>query len=111
MESLLSWIHTAPRSVRIAFLQGFFESAGEIDSATMSLWAPALPWIVDDILQLLRGLHVEPAIVDIDPPTLAIDLSEIKRIPLLSPIIKDGKYYDMTSALSERRKHVTRRWR
>jgi intein/homing endonuclease len=99
MESSLNWIHTAPQSVRIAYLQGFFESAGEIEASTMTLLVTVLPCFIDDILRLLSGLGVKPAVVDLDPPTLALDLREIKRIPLLSPIIKDGKYYDVRSAL------------
>ncbi|MDA4131791.1 MAG: hypothetical protein OK454_01520 [Thaumarchaeota archaeon] len=100
MESSLSWIHTAPQSVRLAFMQGFFESAGVIDANAGLLLAPVLPWLVDDILRVLNGLNIEPAIIDVDPPTLALDLRVIKRIPLLSPVIKDGKYYKVRSALS-----------
>lgn len=102
MESTIGWIHTAPKGVKISFLQGFFESAGEIDFPTMSLWAPVLPWIVDDIHKLLVELKVEHAVIGADPPTLAVDLHEIKRIPLLSPIPKDGKYYEVMALLPER---------
>ena len=102
MESSLSWIHSAPPGVKVSFLQGFFESAGEIDDSTMTLVAPVLPSLIEDILRLLIELDVKPALVGIDPPTIALDLRVIKRVPLLSPVIKDGKYYDVQSALSGR---------
>ena len=107
MESSLNWIRTAPQNVRISYLQGFFEAAGEIDASTLTLVVPVLPCFIDDILRLLGGLGVKPAVADLDPPTLALDLHVIKRIPLLSPMVKDGKYYDVKSALSNRRPRTT----
>jgi hypothetical protein len=97
METPLRWIHTTPQGFRIAFLQGFFESAGEVDASTMSIRATVLPSFVQDILQLLRELKVEATIVDIDPPMIAVDVYDVARIPLLNPVIKDGKYYEMSS--------------
>lgn len=107
MESSLSWIHTAPEGVRISFLQGFFESAGEIDDSTMTLVAPVLPSFVEDILRLLVELGVRAAVVGIDPPTIALDLRVVRTFPLLSPVIKDGKYYDVQAALSRPRIETT----
>ena len=66
-----------------------------------------LPWIADDIVQLLRELDVEPTVVDFDPPTIAIDFREVERVPLLSPVVKDGKYYDAAPLFSGRRKRTT----
>jgi hypothetical protein len=105
MESQINWIHTAPEGVRMSYLQGFFEAAGEIDDTTMTLVVPVLPLFIDDILRLLGELGVKPPVVDLDPPTLALDLRVVKRIPLLSPMVKDGKYYDVQSVLSIRRQH------
>jgi hypothetical protein len=99
MESSLNWIHTSPQSVRISYLQGFFEAAGEIDASTMTLVVPVLPCFIGDILLMLVGLSVKPVVVDLDPPTLAFDLRVVKRIPLLSPMVKDGMYYDVKSVL------------
>jgi hypothetical protein len=103
METQLHWIHETSRGFRIAFLQGFFESAGEVDVSTMSLRATVLPWHVQDILLLLRGLDVEPADIGLDPPTISVDLSDVARVPLLNPVVKDGKYYDVAPLFSLRR--------
>jgi hypothetical protein len=108
METPLRWIHTTPQGFRIAFLQGFFESAGEVDGQTMSIRATVLPGLVQDILQLLRGLDVEAVIVGMEPPTIAMDVYRAARIPLLSPIIKDGKYYEMSSIVRDLRTKMPR---
>jgi hypothetical protein len=111
METELHWIHSTPQGFRIAFLQGFFESGGEVDASTMTLQATVLPWYVQDILRLLRELEVEPVIVDVDPPTIAVGLREAARIPLLSPIVKNGKYYEAASLSSGGRQLRIRPWR
>jgi hypothetical protein len=108
METPLHWIHTAPPGIRIAFLQGFFESAGEVDAQTMSMRATVLPELVQDILQLLGGLDIEAVIVGTEPPVIAVDVNRAARIPLLNPVIKDGKYYEMSSIVRDLRTNTRR---
>ena len=97
MESLIRWIHSGSRGVKISFLQGFFESAGELDPVRRSMIAPVLPDYVEDIMRIFKDLNIQVSIVDADPVTISVSLKEAIKIPLLNPAIKNGKYYDLRS--------------
>jgi hypothetical protein len=96
MEIFARAVHSKPYSVKVAYTQGFFEGAGEVDWASLTLQATVRADLVCDIVKVLTDLDVTVSIVEYaDPFLISVSLESAKRIPLLNPAIKNGKYYDM----------------
>ena len=96
MKSFADEVRSKSYNTKVAYVQGFFESAGEVDWTSLSLQAPVLLDLVCDIVRILGDLDVTVSIVEYaDPFLISVSLEDAKRIPLLNPAIKDGKYYDL----------------
>ena len=58
-ETPLQWIHSAPSTFRISFLQGFFERAGKVNIMHRSVQVAVIPYYLTDIILELS----EPKVV------------------------------------------------
>ena len=96
MENFAHAIRSEPYGAKVAYIQGFFEGAGAVDLASLSLQAPVRADLVCDIVRILTDIDVAVSILEYaDPFIISVSLEDAKRVPLLNPAIKDGKYYDM----------------
>jgi hypothetical protein len=88
----LGWIHTSPRSFKIAFLQGLFENVGEIDSNKRIVSVCVFPQYKESVFSILAELDAKPVWLSTDPPFIAISIEDAARIPVFSPTIQSENY-------------------
>jgi hypothetical protein len=103
LESPLSWILTASRSVKVSFLQGFFESAAKIDKGRRRVEVGVSPINAPIVLRLLLEVGVHPLSSCSESPEFAVSMEDAARVPLFSPrasaklsrvisLLDDGKH-------------------
>lgn len=100
-EPPLGWIHTSPRSFKVSFIQGLFESAGEIDSATRTVSICTLPIHASTVFSLLVELDATPSWLSVEPPIMRISIEDAAKIPVFSPIILSDKFNMLQTLLKD----------
>jgi hypothetical protein len=87
-------MRTAPADFKVAFLQGLFESAGEVNVRSKAVWVPVPPSHLNEVVRILRDVGVSAHVVGTDPIMVAVDIEDAARIPLFSPVVRSQKYQD-----------------
>ncbi|MGA2875872.1 MAG: hypothetical protein ABSE82_10105 [Nitrososphaerales archaeon] len=98
-EPPLGWIHTSPRTFKISFIQGLFESAGEIDSETRTVSVCILPIHASSVFSLLAELDAKPVWLSKDPPIIRISVEDAAQIPVFSPRVLSDKFHLLQALL------------
>jgi hypothetical protein len=97
MSESIERAHAAPNNVKVAFLQGLFESSGIVNARSKAVWVPVGPSYLNHIIRLLKDVGASPHVVGTEPVMVAVDAAEAARIPLFNPDVKSKKYQEVTA--------------
>jgi hypothetical protein len=88
-------VRSAFREAKVSYLQGFFENVGTLDGGTRSVRVPVWKEIAGEFIELLKELCVSSEILDggRERVMIQVPIEDVMKVPLMSPLIKDGKYY------------------
>jgi hypothetical protein len=90
-ESELDRVKSAPRDLRVVYLQGFFEKSAKVVAKDRLVLLPV------SSLYLLRELDVATHIFGTDPNSIAVSINDAERIPLFNPAGGSRKYKRVAS--------------
>ncbi len=88
----LTWILTSPKSFKVSFLQGLYESASEIDLETKTVIVCVLPVHASMVFSLLCELDANPTWASTDPPIIEISVEDAAKIPVFNEMIHSDKF-------------------
>jgi hypothetical protein len=96
-ESELDRLQSAPRDLRIVYLQGFFEKSAKVSAKDRIVLLPVSSLYLLNVIRLLRELDVATHIFGTDPISIAVSASDAARVPLFNPETKSRKYRQVVS--------------
>jgi len=96
-ESELDRVKSAPRDLRVVYLQGFFEKSAKVVAKDRLVLLPVSSLYLLNVLRLLRELDVATHIFGTDPNSIAVSINDAERIPLFNPAGGSRKYKRVAS--------------
>jgi len=93
-------MHAGPREVKVAFLQGLFESKAVVNVESKTVMVPVQASYLNNLMRILKDVGTSPHVIGMEPLMVAVDIREAARIPLFNPEIRSKKYQETASFAS-----------
>ena len=88
----LEWEGPQTRRTLISFLQGVFESSGEIVEEEMRVDITQQPQFARTVFSYLKEVGAYPEWISQDPPRIAVSVEKAAAIPLFNPRKRSDAY-------------------
>ena len=88
----LEWEGPQTRRILISFLQGVFESSGEVVEEDMQVRITQQPQFARTVFSYLKEVDANPAWQSLDPPRISVSVEKAAAIPLFNPRRRSDAY-------------------